>query len=291
MNPSILKLLCDPDTKKPLELINPSYDTNGRVVSGELKSPTGKTFLIHRGVPRFVPFESKDATVESFGDQWNFFNYDKYKKFWVDSMKNTFGSLNIFKDQLVIDAGAGSGMSCVWMLENGAKHVIALELSHCVDGVLIENLEKSGFKNWDIIQCTIDQLPLLPNSIDGMVYCHNVIQHTPSVEKTARSLFEIAKPGSEFVFNCYDKNEKGLFRKFRWRWHFALRDFLVKRSFKFRLNYSKIMGVLQFVPVLGFVLGKTWTLADTRKSVPHGKGYFKRPDYELVAQLFFIIAS
>jgi hypothetical protein len=39
--------------------------------------------------------------------------------------------------------------------------------------------------------------------IDGFVYCHNVIQHTPSVEKTAHALYALTAPGCEFVFNCY----------------------------------------------------------------------------------------
>ena len=93
-------------------------------------------------------------------------------------------------------------MQTLWILESGAKHVIMIELSHSVDNVIQRNLTNSGYVNYDVIQCSIDQPLLKPNSIEGFVICHNVIHHTPSVEKTAKALFEIIKQGSKFVFNC-----------------------------------------------------------------------------------------
>lgn len=85
-----------------------------------------------------------------------------------------------------------------------------LDLSHSVDDVVKRNL--AGVKNVDIIQCSIDAPPLRDESIEGIVYCHNVIQHTPSVEKTAHALYSLVAPGGEFVFNCYPLNDKGLVR-------------------------------------------------------------------------------
>jgi len=35
-----------------------------------------------------------------------------------------------------------------------------------------------------------------------------VIQHTPSVEKTAHALYALTAPGGEFVFNCYGLDDE-----------------------------------------------------------------------------------
>ena len=86
-----------------------------------------------------------------------------------------------------------------------------LDLSSSVDDVVQRNLAPSGFTNYDVIQCSIDAPPIAPKAIGGIVLCHNVIQHTPSVENTAAALFNIVG-GGEFVFNCYPKNDQGVLR-------------------------------------------------------------------------------
>ena len=46
----------------------------------------------------------------------------------------------------------GSGAQTKWFAEYGARHVIMMDLSHSVDGVVQRNL--AGFKNIDVIQCS-----------------------------------------------------------------------------------------------------------------------------------------
>lgn len=258
MTPELLKYLCDPLTKQKLELINPEYNSQRHIISGQLKAVNGNTYPITNGIPRFVSDPELKKTVESFGDEWNYFNFTDFKVNWLThTVKNTFGSADVFKDKLIIDEGGGSGAQTLWMLQSGAKHVILLDLSHAVDDVIPRNLEGSGFKNYDIIQCSIDAPPLLDNSINGIVICHNVIQHTPSVEKTASALFSIVAPGGEFVFNCYPLNDQGLFRWFRYHFIYTpLRKILSNLPFSLILLYSKIMGCLRLLPILGFLLEK-----------------------------------
>ena len=124
----------------------------------------------------------------------------------------TYGRHDI-AGKLVVDAGAGSGMQSRWMREAGARRVIVLELSHSVDGVMSQNLR--GLDGVDIVQCSIDRPPLKDGCIDGIVICHNVIQHTPSVETTARALWALVAPGGEFAFNCYLQNTFSAPRRFR----------------------------------------------------------------------------
>jgi uncharacterized protein YbaR (Trm112 family) len=77
MNPMLLDYLCDPVTKGDLKLTNAEYDDRGRIMSGELVNEGGKIYPIVNGVPRFVD-RAVQESVDGFGDQWNFFNYDDF---------------------------------------------------------------------------------------------------------------------------------------------------------------------------------------------------------------------
>ncbi|MDO9318873.1 MAG: methyltransferase domain-containing protein [Gammaproteobacteria bacterium] len=255
MTPLLLSFLCEPVTKQPLQLINAVVSEEGVILSGSLISPSGRCYPIIKGIPRFVENVPR-ASVNSFGDEWNYFNFTDFKENWLrHTVANTFGSTSIFKDKLIVDAGGGSGAQARWFAEYGAKHVILMDLSHAVDEVVYRNL--SGLKNVDIIQCSIDAPPLRDQSIEGIVYCHNVIQHTPSVEKTANALFALTAPGGEFVFNCYPLNNKGLLRWLRFNFvYIPLRAVLSRMPFLIILLYSRLVAFLRLVPILGLVIEK-----------------------------------
>lgn len=254
MTPYLLSLLADPQTKTPLKLKDPEY-RGDTIIGGFLVSENGKEFPIVNGIPRFVEDQNR-TSVESFGDEWNFFNFISFKSQWLNhTVKNTFGSTDVFKDKIIIDAGGGSGSQTKWFLESGAKHVILLDLSHSVDDVVKRNLIE--FSNVDVIQCSIDQPPLLNSSIEGIVYCHNVIQHTPSVEDTASALWSIVGKGGEFVFNCYPLNDQGLLRWIRFHLIYKnLRRLLSRMPFRVILAYASFISLLRLLPLLGGLLEK-----------------------------------
>ena len=257
MTPYLLRYLCEPVTKLPLQLFGAVTGAHNHIQFGELVSASGKRYPIFNGIPRFVDRVSQ-KTVESFGDEWNYFNFIDFKLNWLShTVANTFGSTDVFLGKLVVDAGGGSGAQSKWFAEYGASHVILMDLSHSVDDVVLRNL--AGLSNVDVIQCSIDAPPLRDRSIEGIVYCHNVIQHTPSVEKTAKALFELTAPGGEFVFNCYGVNDQG---PLRWiRWHLIYRPVRATLSlmpFRVILYYSRIAAALRLVPVLGGLLEKCY---------------------------------
>lgn len=258
MNPGLLEYLCDPDTGDPLTLRDAVHEPDGRIVTGTLQSASGRRYPITNGIPRFVGSRALNESVRSFGDEWNHFNFTDFRVNWVThTVKNTFGSVEAFRGQLIVDAGGGSGAQTLWMLQAGARHVIMLELSDSVDDVVQRNLAPSGFTNFDVIQCSIDAPPLRVGSIDGIVYCHNVIQHTPSVEATARALFDLVAPGGEFVFNCYPLNDRGPLRWIRHHVVFrSLRAVLSRMPFGVILAYARLMGMARLIPGLGPVLEK-----------------------------------
>lgn len=253
MTPFLLDHLCEPVTKLPLRLVDAVTSADGLILSGGLVTPSGKRYEITAGIPRFVD-SVKSETVESFGDEWNHFNFTDFKINWLrHTVANTFGSTDAFKGRLIVDAGGGSGAQTKWFAEYGARHVIMMDLSHSVDDVVQRNL--AGVKNVDVIQCSIDTPPLRDNCIDGIVYCHNVIQHTPSVEKTARALHALTAPGGEFTFNCYPLNDDGWQRWVRWHLIYVpLRAVLSRMPFSVIVFYSRVMAALRFIPGLGALL-------------------------------------
>ena len=258
MNLQLINFLCDPVSKEPLKLKEELIDSDGCIVEGFLVTPSGRQYVIKYGIPRFVQESPTSRTVKSFGDQWNYFNFTDFKINWLEhTIKNTFGSVDVFKSKIIVDAGGGSGAQTMWMLEAGAEHVVMLELSDSVDDVVQRNLKKRGFKNYDVIQCSIDAPAIKPGSINGIVYCHNVIQHTPSVEKTARALFDLVAPGGEFVFNCYGLNDQGVLRWVRYHLIYqSLRMVLSRMPFKLRLVYSRLVGMLRLTPLFGVLFEK-----------------------------------
>lgn len=278
MTPELLDYLCDPTTKQSLSLNKAVYDHAGGIISGELVGSGDTVYPIINGIPRFVPNLELGTTVKSFGDQWNFFNFTDFKSNWLThTITNTFGSTEIFKDKVIVDAGGGSGAQTLWMLESGAKHVIMMDLSHSVDDVVQRNLKPSGFANYDVIQCSIDMPPLKEQSIHGIVICHNVIQHTPSVEKTAQALFSIVAPSSEFVFNCYSLNDQGILRWMRFHLIYrVLRAVLRRLPFWAILTYARFMGIIRLIPILGLIAEKVGSCVQGDVPVIHGENFFKR---------------
>lgn len=269
MTPQLLNYLCEPVTKAPLQLVDAVVDADGHIQSGQLIAASGKRYPIINGIPRFIEYVPT-KTVESFGDEWNHFNFTDFKINWLShTVANTFGTTDIFKGKLIVDAGGGSGAQTKWFAEYGASHVIMMDLSHSVDDVVKRNL--AGFKNVDVIQCSIDAPPLRDQSIDGIVYCHNVIQHTPSVEKTAHALYALTAPGGEFVFNCYPLNDQGLVRWVRFHLVYkTLRAVLSRMPFGVILLYARTMGVLRQVFGLGWLLEKSGFCV--QGDVPQKKG-------------------
>ena len=107
MTPNLLNYLCEPITKAPLQLVDAVTSEDWMIHSGALVAPSGNRYPIINGIPRFVDYVPQ-ATVESFGDEWNYFNFTDFKVNWLKhTVTNTFGSTDAFKNKLIMDAGGG----------------------------------------------------------------------------------------------------------------------------------------------------------------------------------------
>ena len=78
---------------------------DGTIQSGALVTSSGTRYPIISGIPRFVDYVPT-SSVESFGDEWNYFNFTNFKINWLKrTVENTFGSTDAFKGKLMVDAG------------------------------------------------------------------------------------------------------------------------------------------------------------------------------------------
>ena len=95
MTPYLLNYLCEPITKLPLELVNAVVGVNGSIESGELVTASGRSYPIINGIPRFLNYLPR-KTVDSFGDEWNYFNYiGAFCKKRFDNKKTEYLQFNV----------------------------------------------------------------------------------------------------------------------------------------------------------------------------------------------------
>jgi uncharacterized protein YbaR (Trm112 family) len=81
VTPWLLQLLCDPVDQSALRLDSPVHNSAGSITDGELALATGRRYPVRNGVPRFVPGDdSKSQTVRAFGEEWNYFDFDLFRR-------------------------------------------------------------------------------------------------------------------------------------------------------------------------------------------------------------------
>ena len=161
-------------------------------------------------IPRFV---NEGSYASLFGEQWK-----KYKKTQLDSytgvptsqsrLDRCLGSLkDNLKGKLVLEAGCGAGRFTEVLLKHGAA-LVSSDLSSAVE-VNQENFPQSNTHL--VIQADINDMPFQDETFD-VVLCLGVIQHTPSPEKTIKSLYNLVKKGGTLVIDHYTFTKSHLFR-------------------------------------------------------------------------------
>lgn len=192
---------------------------------------TGETFPIINNIPRFVP---SDSYSNSFGIQWNRFRLTQLDSHTGLSLSRdrltriAGGSLDIFKNSNVLEAGCGAGRFTEIMLDAGAR-VWAEDLSTAVEA----NYQNCHlYSSYFICQADILSLPIKPEQFD-IVVCIGVIQHTPDPEQTIRILYSHVKPGGTLLLDHYSYGYPiSPMRRF-------LRTVLLKTPEKFRISFVK----------------------------------------------------
>ncbi|MBN6053699.1 methyltransferase domain-containing protein, partial [Nonomuraea sp. RK-328] len=159
------------------------------------------TYPIDRGIPRFVP---ADNYADGFGYQWN--------RHWLTQLDSCNGT-TISRDRVMrasgwtadklrgkslLECGSGAGRFTEVLCEMGAV-VTSCDLSSAVHANAASN---GRFPNLRLLQASIYELPLPEESFD-FLFCFGVIQHTPDVERTFKTLFRYLRPGGRFCVDVY----------------------------------------------------------------------------------------
>jgi SAM-dependent methyltransferase len=164
--------------------------------------PSGDSFPIERGIPRFVPISNY---ADAFGLQWK-----RYRLTQLDSYSGTTISRDRIRrclgqelwadlaNKQILECGCGAGRFTEILLGKGAQ-VTSIDLSDAVDANM-ENFPVSDTHR--VAQADILKIPFKERQFD-VVFCLGVIQHTPNPKATIAQLYEQVKPGGSLVIDHY----------------------------------------------------------------------------------------
>jgi 2-polyprenyl-3-methyl-5-hydroxy-6-metoxy-1,4-benzoquinol methylase len=184
----------DPINNQPLTI-----QKNGLMENGELKYP----FI--NGAYRIV--EDNNYTG-NFGYQWNRFivtQIDKVNQ--LSFSKDRFFSqtgwdIEDVAGKNILEVGSGAGRFSQVILENTTANLYSIDYSNAVEA----NYKNNGpNQKFHLFQASIYEMPFAKEQFDKVI-CFGVLQHTPDVERSVRSLIEMAKPGAEVIVDFYPIN-------------------------------------------------------------------------------------
>lgn len=200
MTPDELGIFVDPVSGAPLRLAD-VHLVDGQVESASLASGAdAPRYPIRTFIPRFVP---EDNYARNFGLQWQL-----HKRTQLDSHTGTtysrdrlFASTGWQTDlsgQRILEAGSGAGRFTEIIASTGAQ-LVSFDYSEAA----VANHDSNGQRrNVTIFQGDIYQIPLAKRSFDKVI-CLGVLQHTPDVARSFRSLAEMVRPGGQLVIDVY----------------------------------------------------------------------------------------
>lgn len=120
--------------------------------------------------------------------------YDQKMGKFVDFFRQRFKANNldpkkIFSGKRCLDAGCGNGRGTLFMLENGAAHVTAADISPTNIESVERNCKAFGFQSFDTRLVSLEHLPFKDEEFD-FVWCNGVVMHTANPDA---SLFEVSR--------------------------------------------------------------------------------------------------
>lgn len=116
------------------------------------------------------------------------------------AMEDLLGSrLNLPKNSAVLDAGCGFGLVTCRLSQHFSYQVTGLDL---ILRRLVKGKERAGASHNGLINADYHQLPLAPNSFDG-VYTMETLVHASDHLQVLREFLRVLKPGGKLVLLEY----------------------------------------------------------------------------------------
>lgn len=188
-------------------------------------------FETRDGIPRFTPDESYSENFQLLRQHHGELQLDSRNKTSDRKetlLKRTNWPESFFADKIVLECGCGAGPDTEILLSLGCK-VVAVDLTGC--DAAQRNVAHNP--NVQFVQADIADLPLKPKSFD-IVFCHRVLQHTPSPVDTLSHILTFAKPDGAVFVHSYARN---FYQLMRWKY--------VLRPMTRRLSNSSLYGVIR----------------------------------------------
>jgi arsenite methyltransferase len=271
LDKSLLEILIDPVSKRPLTLEAVESGDEGRVVRGSLRVGLDRQYPIVNGIPRFVVSADADQrqTATSFGFKWE--QRDTYEspavrrvvRDWLVE-RYGFGRVSEMRRffagrRRILDAGCGSGFTTLLWMDDWWKGAAigewcGIDISAAID-VARERL--GAFPGTHFVQGDILQLPFRREAFDT-VYAEGVLHHTPSTEAALKSLVDILGPDGEIIFYVYRR--KGPIREFA-------DDYI--RTVVSRLEPAEAWAMLRPLTRLGQALGQLRAEVEVPEDIPY----------------------
>ena len=183
--------LVDPHNQNELIATDNGLETNNTVV-----------FPFKNGAYRIV---QDDNYTENFGYQWNLFVGTQVDKSTSLDMSKVrfFAETNWDKEDLagkkVLEVGSGAGRFSQIILDHTKAELYSVDYSNAVEANFKNNGPKDRFH---LFQASVYDMPFAKGQFDKVI-CIGVLQHTPDVEKSVKSLIDMVKPGGELVVDFY----------------------------------------------------------------------------------------
>lgn len=205
MKKELLNILACPRCRGYLSCKEVRMLSDNEIESGELRCEACNVhYPIINTIPRFVPISNN--YTDSFGYQWNTYKLTQIDRFAKNNASRdrlhteTGWDMDKMSGQWMLDAGCGNGRFLDIATETKAQ-VVGLDMSNAVDAAY--ELLKDR-KNLHLVQADMCNPPFKANTFD-YVYSIGVIQHTPSPERSIKSIAALVKKGGQLAVTIYEK--------------------------------------------------------------------------------------
>jgi SAM-dependent methyltransferase/uncharacterized protein YbaR (Trm112 family) len=202
----LVNLLCCPDCKGDLTLVDDTPAQPGVEAGGLVCASCVQTFPIVRGIPRFV---SSDQYVGSFSYEWN-----RWNQVQLDIANGRTESEDTFAEKtgftpadlngrLVLDVGCGAGRFLDVASRWGA-HVVGIDLSFAVEA----SQKNVGQRpNVSVIQADVFRLPFREATFDA-IFSIGVLHHSRDTREAFLQLPPLLKSGGDLAVWLYYYQDK-----------------------------------------------------------------------------------
>lgn len=284
-----LSLLCCPATAEPLELASGTADTNGEIVTGQLRSVvSGNLYPVRNGIPRFVESSAYNSTWDY---KWTVIDRGRGLNYRIlDKADLAYRTHDLFdrndhggrafrhaEGRLALDVGCGAGQYTIKLLQTcKPKKIVSVDLTGGVDifrKILVERYPEYH-RHILIVQANVFQLPFCDDFFD-YAFSLGVLHHTGDSREAIRQVARVLKPGGQINFWVYgavpvhidneepDRNISMTLTRFIPRGAFYLWTMMQIRLFR-RLPHGVAVAIIKFfsngawyrfcrLPVVGYL--------------------------------------